>query len=219
MKVEELDFLLSLPSDRWVEVDGDAGSVRRFAEKGLVVTDEADGPFAELRRRDEELAAGRWNVYSALYHFMTRWRGVDIRRDPGDGASGGPLPPIRREDVEQFVSAFGRPPEPFHAAANPLGVLELPLVRRDDGLYGLLARRRTTRGFDADTPMTLEQLALVLYYVWGCHGYVPMLPGMFALKRTSPSGGGLHPVEAYPLVTNVEGITPGLYHYNSRDHS
>ena len=39
------------------------------------------------------------------------------------------------------------------------------------------------------------------------------------LKRTSPSGGGLHPVEAYPLIRNVEGIKPGLYHYDARDHA
>lgn len=219
LTMDELMFLLSLPSDRWVEADGDAAMVRDLAEKGLVVSDEADEALAELRRRDEELSSGRWNMYAALYHFMTRWHGVDIRPGSGGDVGADELPPIRKEDIEQFVSAFGRPPEPFHSVANPRAVLELPLIRRQDGLYGLLARRRTTRGFDETTPMTADELAVVLYYVWGCHGYVPMLPGMLALKRTSPSGGGLHPVEAYPLVANVDGVAPGLYHYNVRDHA
>ena len=37
---------------------------------------------------------------------------------------------------------------------------------------------------------------------------------MYAVKKTSPSGGALTPVECYPLITRVEGLDPGLYHYN-----
>jgi putative peptide maturation dehydrogenase len=39
------------------------------------------------------------------------------------------------------------------------------------------------------------------------------------LKKTSPSGGGLHPVEAYLVVQHVEDVTPGLYHYQAREHA
>ena len=38
------------------------------------------------------------------------------------------------------------------------------------------------------------------------------------LHKTSPSGGALHPVEAYTLVLNVEGVKPGLYHYDVGRH-
>jgi hypothetical protein len=38
--------------------------------------------------------------------------------------------------------------------------------------------------------------------------------GKFPLK-TSPSGGSLHPLEAYALVRKVEGLTPGIYHYDA----
>jgi putative peptide maturation dehydrogenase len=79
--------------------------------------------------------------------------------------------------------------------------------------------RRTTRAFDRDTPMTLEQLDTVLRYVFGCHGYARNAAGALCLKRTSPSGGGLHPVEAYPVISNVSGVEPGIYHYNGRDHA
>jgi putative peptide maturation dehydrogenase len=220
MTPEELTFLLSVPSHQWTEADGEAAMAVDLAGKGLVVSDDDDEALAELRRRDAELAASQWNVYAALFHFMTRWHGVDVRAHLGeDGAPAEEVPPLTREQIEQFVSQYGRAPEPFHSVVEPRAVRELPLIRREDGLYSVLTRRRTTRSFDPSTPMTAEELAVVLYYVWGCHGYVPMLPGMLALKRTSPSGGGLHPIEAYPIVANVEGIQPGLYHYNGRDHT
>lgn len=39
------------------------------------------------------------------------------------------------------------------------------------------------------------------------------------LKKNSPSGGGLHPVEAYLIVQHVEGIASGLYHYQASEHA
>ena len=67
--------------------------------------------------------------------------------------------------------------------------------------------------------MTIDELALVLHQVWGCHGTAAIVDDVFCLKRTSPSGGGLHPVEVYPLVSGVDGVDAGLYHYSARDHS
>jgi putative peptide maturation dehydrogenase len=117
------------------------------------------------------------------------------------------------------VGRHGRPPPAFHSVDSPLDVRELPLVRPNGGLYGLLEKRKTTRAFDRNTPMELEQLAVVLYHVFGCHGYAPIVGDMLALKRTSPSAGALHPIEAYPLVANVNGLDPGLYHYRISDHA
>jgi putative peptide maturation dehydrogenase len=79
--------------------------------------------------------------------------------------------------------------------------------------------RRTTRAFDPDIPMTLEQLDTILRYVFGCHGYARNTADVVCIKRTSPSGGGLHPVEVYPIVSNVTGVAPGVYQYNARAHS
>jgi SagB-type dehydrogenase family enzyme len=36
--------------------------------------------------------------------------------------------------------------------------------------------------------------------------------------KTSPSGGARHSIEAYVMVRNVAGITPGLYHYDAVAH-
>src|SRR4051812_5516645 len=57
----------------------DENMVHELARKGLVVTDSPDDSLIELRRRDELLSSSEWNIYSALYHFMTKWRDVDVR--------------------------------------------------------------------------------------------------------------------------------------------
>jgi SagB-type dehydrogenase family enzyme len=67
--------------------------------------------------------------------------------------------------------------------------------------------------------MTVGQLDAVLRYVFGCHGYGSTVAGTVCIKRTSPSGGALHPVEAYPVISRVDGVEPGIYHYNVRDHT
>jgi SagB-type dehydrogenase family enzyme len=38
------------------------------------------------------------------------------------------------------------------------------------------------------------------------------------VMKTSPSGGCRHPIEVYPIVNKVEGVTRGIYHYSVRKH-
>ncbi|MDF5808502.1 hypothetical protein P4123_14470 [Pseudomonas aeruginosa] len=47
---------------------------------------------------------------------------------------------------------------------------------------------------------------------------VPNPLGDVFVRKTSPSGGSLHPVEVYPIVLNVDGIERGIYHYSVRRH-
>ncbi|HYY02744.1 MAG TPA: putative peptide maturation dehydrogenase [Gaiellaceae bacterium] len=213
---DEVDFALSLPSDRWVDVaPADERTMYSLAEKGVVVTDAPDGELETLRRRDEVLGASGWNLYGALHYLMTKWRDVDLRESPHVGD----FPIITEETIAQFIDMRGRPPDPFYAVEESLATVDLPLVKRDGALYDLLAARKTTRGYDRAQRMTLDELSVALYTVWGCHGTTPILGDVFCMKRTSPSGGCLHPVEVYPLVSGVAGIDSGLYHYNVRDHA
>jgi putative peptide maturation dehydrogenase len=214
---EELTLILTLPSDDWIESDDPR--LQGLADRGLVLRDGEDPVDGERRRRDEVLAETGWNPYAALFHFLTRWQGFDLRawapgREPLEE-----LPPVRREDLEQFVAERGPPPPAFHPREPSGDVTELPLVERDGGIFELLPRRKTTRSFDTEQTLALDDLSLVLRSVFGVHGSATALPGVVTLKRTSPSGGGLHPVEAYLLVANVDGLEPGLYRYLTETHA
>jgi putative peptide maturation dehydrogenase len=184
-----------------------------------VLSDADDATLAEFRRRDQVLEDDQWNFYGALLHFLTRWRDVDLEYGVPGLADADELPPVLTDATEKFVELYGQPPPPFHRLEEPRAVCELPLVDRAGGLSAALAGRRTTRRWDRSSRLSAEELASVLHQVFGCHGTAPMAGGGRMVKRTSPSGGGLHPIEAYPLVAGVEGVDPGLYHYNAQDHT
>jgi putative peptide maturation dehydrogenase len=202
----EAHVLLAIPADRWVAAEGagDAETIGRLANDGLIISDSPDGDLPELRRRDEQLASPAWNRYAALFHSLTRWAGVRAVV-----AGEAPLP-----------ESPGRwpPPPHFHTVSEALSITELPVVESEGPLFEVLGRRKTSRGFDADASLTLVELSTLLRYVWGCHGVLDIRDELTILKKTSPSGGSQHPIEVYPLVRAVEGIDPGLYHYAVEGH-
>lgn len=72
-----------------------------------------------------------------------------------------------------------------------------------------IVRRHSSRDY-AGAPMSLEDLSRVLFLTAGM-----TRPG----RRSHPSSGALYPIEVYPVVNNVEGCEPGVYHYRIRDHT
>lgn len=209
ISLDELRLLSTLPGDRWTDV-GDLElddrpvtdqELRGLALAGLVLVDGPEEELARLRGLDERLTATGWNPHAVLYHAFSKWRDVDV------GELAVPADTPARRGV----------PGAFHAAPRSLARVELPLVKPANGLFHLLLERRTTRGFDLDTPVRCEELALLLYYTFGCQGFMD-LGDIVVLRKTSPSGGSLHPIEAYPLVLDVDGVEPGLYHYRADRH-
>jgi putative peptide maturation dehydrogenase len=217
LSADEFDLAVSTPSDDWVEaVDEEAA--RELARKGVLLSEENDPELDTLRTRHESLERTGWNLEAALYYFLSKWRGIDLRRLAGQDEASDLLPPTD-EAVRAFVDLFGPPPVAFSSVEAPLGVRELPLVERKGELYDVLLRRRTTRSFDRSAPLAQWELAVVLRYVFGYHGYLPLFGQVTTLKRTSPSAGGFHPIEAYPLIMAVDELDPGLYHYNAAEHA
>jgi putative peptide maturation dehydrogenase len=208
---DELDLLLSIPSDRFVDMADHR--VDRLVHLGLVLVDGGDDELAELRRRDERLSRAAWHPHAALYHAVTRRRDVDGELVPW------PDDRVLDETAVEFVARYGRPPPAFHTVEKALDVRELPLRQRDDGLFATLRKRRTSRRFDRRRPVDEDELAVLLYETFGAHAYAQLGPSGTVLRKTSPSGGGLHPVEAYPLVIDVAGLQPGVYHYRVEDHA
>jgi putative peptide maturation dehydrogenase len=210
ISTDELELLLAIPESEWIVPPASSeAALQALAEHGVVVIDDEREPYADLRRREETLRARHWHPHAALFHAMTRWRDVQVAV-PFDIDE---LPPIdARNDADPA-------PPPFATSSRGERVRQLSLRRRSDGLFGTLARRRTTRAFDPRTALTEEQLATLLDAVFGCRGTLDVDGEHVALRKTSPSGGGLHPTEVYPLLLRVEGFEPGLYHYDVGNHA
>ncbi|GAA4971194.1 SagB/ThcOx family dehydrogenase [Pseudonocardia tropica] len=100
-----------------------------------------------------------------------------------------------------------------HYPTIPLPDEHLPLERP---LGDTLADRVSARSLRA-CPLTLPAVATLLHHAYGVTrtnvgtGY----PRPF---RSVPSGGALYPLEIYFHSTRVEGIEPGLYHYNPAEN-
>jgi putative peptide maturation dehydrogenase len=208
---EELQILFEIPSDRWSEVDdvrGDPHVLLRFAQQGILICDDPREPLATFRRRHEALSSTDWNLYAALYHAMRKWQDLDL----------GGSQRAARQAINRYVEVHGALPPSFHSPTWTEAVYPLPRREKDGELYRALLARRTVRTLDGEATLTADQFGTILRYVFGCHGYAPIHGGTWILKKTSPSGGSLHPVEAYPLIRRVGGIEPGLYHYNPERH-
>jgi SagB-type dehydrogenase family enzyme len=74
-----------------------------------------------------------------------------------------------------------------------------------------LNQRRSIREY-ADRAVTLDELGRLLH---GATGITDRRDPSWQF-RTVPSSGALYPLEIYPLIFNVAGTDPGVYHYDVR---
>jgi len=79
-----------------------------------------------------------------------------------------------------------------------------------------LATRRSVRSFTSES-LTLRQVSQLL---WAAQGMTPArgsrMPPPSRGFRTAPSAGALYPLELYIVVQHVEGLDPGVYHYEPK---
>ena len=83
--------------------------------------------------------------------------------------------------------------------------------RRAADLWQAVAARRSQRDY-RERPLTQEELAALL---WATQGITGAMGGYHF--RASPSAGALYPVETYLAVHQVEGVTPGIWHFQVLD--
>jgi SagB-type dehydrogenase family enzyme len=141
-----------------------------------------------------------WAPEAAFFHFATK-----------NGVFPEDLKQRDRELVEKAKA--DPPPAPTKRLEGPRRSLPtVPWTRAD--LESALTTRRTWRRF-AEAPVPAAALGTVLDYTFGVQrrGSVPDQGPV--ILRTSPSGGSRHPIEAYVLAWNVDGVAPGAYHYDS----
>lgn len=205
----EREALGQLAVSTWVEAPASgvpASVLDGLLAKGLVLAD--DGRHDDHRRRDEAVRSRHWQALSAVAHAQSRWGDVDATATDAEVPG----------STAEMVAALGTPPPAFHARCAPVEAVPLPRPQ-PTAIDALLVRRVTCRNFDAGRPVALADLALLLHRVFGAQAQWELAPGAVAVKKTSPSGGGLHATEAYLLVRNVDGVAPGRYHYHPGTHA
>ena len=184
-----------------------APRVRRLLHAGLLVG--STSPWAVQRERDDRLRGLHWHGLSAVCHAGSRWDGVD---------AAGEVEEAGLHHAEGLRENSGVPPPMRHARADGGATTALPRAPRD-GFDRLLDARASCRNFDTGNTLPLVRLAGVLERAFGERGRVRGADDFDVLKRTSPSGGALHPTECYLIARRVEGLARGLYHYRPAEHA
>lgn len=221
LSAEALALLAALPANAWTEADEimrrhacDAAFIARLVEDEIVLCDTPGSRSAELLAGEATLEAVGWHPLTSVYHRMTAWSGVvgdEGSREHGNAAE--------RARLDKHIATHGPLPTHFPKRDDGIGAVPLPTAPLQGGLAEVLLGRRTTRHFDRRRPLALAELARMLFGTFGAIAAEEIAPGHVAVRRTSPSGGSLHPIEAYPLIIDVEGLAPGFYHYEADTHT
>jgi SagB-type dehydrogenase family enzyme len=149
-----------------------------------------------------------WSPHELWFHHRSR-AGTHLHLEGGFGAAGpasgrtAPPPAVR---------------EPFAGPAVDLPVVDLSTVAAGDPpLTAAIERRRSVRSHDDDAPLALAQLGEFLFRCARNRGLVRYADRESA-GRPYPSGGAAYELELYPVVRRVDGLAPGLYHYEPQRH-
>jgi SagB-type dehydrogenase family enzyme len=144
-----------------------------------------------------------WNPAAGFFHFQTK-----------DSYS----EEVRPEEIQWVKNLMQR--EPIPAPVKRCSSTQtIPLTRETcNGEFPeVLLKRRTWREF-GNKPVSKDQLARVLHLSFGVQGWGKISSSRSFALKTSPSGGGLHPAEAYVLVRKVTSVPRGVYHYDAVGH-
>ncbi len=184
----------------------DDAALRSLHEKGLIFAAHDSNALVDA---DQRVRDTHWHALSAVAHRHARWS--DVRTadaDPGSYA----------RSLSGLVDKLGPPPAATPQRGDDGNRLALPAPAAST-LADAARRRATCRNFDRQRPLPLAAAAALLHGVFGAQAAVRVPAGAEVLKKLSPSGGGLHPTEAYVLALDVQGVAPGIWHYRARDHA
>jgi SagB-type dehydrogenase family enzyme len=105
---------------------------------------------------------------------------------------------------------------PYRGYAAPVPLPKTPM-KLELSLHDAILRRATARSMKP-APISIDQLAALLHYSYGItrDNQDTVFPRPF---RTTPSGGGLYPLEIFFHTSQVGGLRTGLHHYDPTGNS
>ena len=117
--------------------------------------------------------------------------------------------------LPQHVLDWESKPDTYKTYPKSPKIIELPSPEFSTSIrfWDAIINRKSIRNF-SNKPVTKMELSQLLY---GMAGITRSFQG-FAF-RTTPSAGGLFPIEIYPAINNVIDVNQGLYHYNISSHT
>lgn len=206
-------LLGALGAADWIEREGldarfGADAVDRLLDAGLLLA-QADDDHADGVHADDAFRAIGWHPPAAVAHMAARWEAID---GPTGMAEAGV------DTNEGLLRHHGPPPPHAVPSARPDADVALPRIDRN-GFDALLDTRATCRNYQVDAVLPLATFAQLMARVFGARGIGHSAPGFDVFKRTSPSGGALHPTDCFLIVQRVEGIAAGLYRYRVDGHA
>lgn len=154
---------------------------------------------------EEDFRFAQWSPHELWFHSRTRVGRHDLPYGGTYWAKGSaePLPAVRPS---------------FDGPSVELPRADLEALRANDRtLTEVLEDRKSLRVHDGSAPLTTEQLGEFLYRSARNRGRLN--DGSQELgDRPYPSGGRAYELEIYPLIQQVDGVAPGLYHYDPEGH-
>ena len=156
-----------------------------------------------VEQEGEPTIGDRWSEWSpeaAFFHFATK--NGNFPEDLG----------ARDRELVEKAASDPQPSPSKHVDGPRLRLPSVPSSSSD--LDRALTQRRTWRRFAAE-PVPAVALGTLLERTFGVSRRGTVAGQGPVIVRTSPSGGSRHPIEAYLLAWNVDGLKPGAYHYDS----
>jgi SagB-type dehydrogenase family enzyme len=124
-----------------------------------------------------------------------------------------------RTDEDSGSINWAQRPDPFKSYDGaPTIALPRDYVRADLATTALIERAREPVVGLFPREVSLRELSTVLQMTNGLTGEKNKAGGKY-LTRAAPSAGALYPTLTYVVVRAVEGLEPGLYHYDAKGHA
>jgi SagB-type dehydrogenase family enzyme len=203
---EVLDFF-----DNWQTLEAMARRWPQYSAKSLRATLEQltkqtllESSTAQKAKEVEKARAlqkwNAWNPAAGFFHFSTK-----------DAYS----QEISKNEIAYFGNLMGSHKLPRPAKYYPSArALELRSEPSTAEFSRVLRERRTWREFSPDE-VSSESFASLMELSFAVQQWEKIPKVGKLAQKTSPSGGSLHPLEAYVVALKVKGVAPGIYHYDS----